>query len=349
VAIQNQPLRPKTLPPAKQLVPVEAAREAAAKVAATAPKKEGALVKFVLGPVFSGLHFVLDHAPWLNKALGHVTGPLVKRRFNTPPGVVEKPAPPPLEAKTIEEARQTMVKAFDPEHGKVVLAISGGGAETVHCFVVSGVKPDGKVMITQALAQTTDQDEPYKGLGGKIEKWLDKKLGNQPKRMAGVVEDNWSEYAARSKRNSIVVMQLDADPAKAQQALAKLKSFVGRPYDHTMLSSVRATEADNMEMFCTEISSWFANELHPGAVQQSSLMGWKVFQVTDHMQATDVHGGPLKVLFNGQNRLDIAGLDPHPRFDAKAVVEKALPSTEKEASSLWARLGQILGRAIRHG
>jgi len=54
------------------------------------------------------------------------------------------------------------------------------------------------------------------------------------------------------------------------------------------------------------------------------------------------------VLFNGQNRLDIAGLDPHPRFDAKAVVEKALPSAKQEAPSLWAKLGEGLRRAVKH-
>jgi hypothetical protein len=342
VAIQNQPVRMTALPKGK-LPFQQAVEEAAPKVvAAAAPKRQGALVRFVLGPVFNGLHFVLDRAPWLNRALGHVTGPLVKRKFNTPAGVAEPPAPAPLEAKTIEDARRTMAKAFDPEHGKVVIGISGGGAETVHCFVVSGVKPDGQVMITQALAQATGPEEEYKGLGGKLERFLDQKLGNSTKRMAGVVEDNWVEYAKRSKRNSIVVMQLDADPKQAEAAIAKLKSFVGRPYDHTMLSAVRATEADNMEMFCTEISSWFVNELKPGTIQQSSVAGWKIFQVADHMKATDVHGGPLKVLFNGQNRLDIAGLDPHPRFDAKAVVEKAAKASEE---SFW---GKLLRRAVKH-
>ena len=37
-----------------------------------------------------------------------------------------------------------------------------------------------------------------------------------------------------------------------------------------------------------------------------------VFQVPDHLAATDVHGGALKVLYNGENRLDIVHNDPHP-------------------------------------
>jgi hypothetical protein len=358
MAIQHQPVRmkPATLPKPGANVVREAVQEVAPKVVA-APKKGTFVKDFVLGPFFTGLHFVLDHAPWLNKAMGHITGPIVKRKFNPPPGAIEPAAPAPLKASTIEDARKLMAKSFDPKAGKVVIGISGGGAETVHCFVVSGVKPDGQVMITQALAQATGPEEEYKGLGGKLEKWLDKKLGNSSKRMAGVVEESWSEYAVRSHRNSVVLMQLDADPAKIEQALAKLKTFVGRPYDHTMLSAKRALEADNQEMFCTEVSSWFVNELKPGTIQQSDVMGWKIFQVADHMKATDVHGGPLKVLYNGQNRLDIKNLDPHPRFDAKAVVDKALQTearalkkvaVEEEATSLWSRFAQGLRRAVKH-
>ena len=66
-------------------------------------------------------------------------------------------------------------------------------------------------------------------------------------------------------------------------------------------------------MYCTEVSSWFVNRLKPGTVKQSTVGGYPVYQVTDHMKATDVHKGPLKVLYNGENRLDIAGLDPFPK------------------------------------
>ncbi|MDB5101515.1 MAG: hypothetical protein JWM80_5936 [Cyanobacteria bacterium RYN_339] len=358
MAIQNQPVRVKltTVPKAGANVVREAVQEVAPKLVA-APEKAGFVKEFILGPLFTTLHVVLDHAPWLNGAMGHITGPIVKRKFNPPAGAIEPAAPAPLKASTVEDARKIMAQRFDPKAGKVVIGISGGGAETVHCFVVSGVKPDGKVMITQALAQATGPEEEYKGLGGKVEKWLDKKLGNSSKRMAGVVEENWSDYAARSHRNSVVLMELDANPAEVEKALAKLKTFVGRPYDHTMLSALRGTKADNAEMFCTEVSSWFINELAPGTIKQSDVMGWKIYQVADHMKATDVHGGPLKVLYNGQNRLDIKNLDPHPRFDAKAVVDKALQAearglekvvVEEEATSIWTRIAQGLRRAVKH-
>jgi hypothetical protein len=183
----------------------------------------------------------------------------------------------------------------------------------VHAFVVSGVTPDGKVKITQALAQYSDKPEDYKGLGGMIRKFLDKKLGNEPKQMQGVVEMDWSEYAKKYNRNTVVLMQLDADPAKAQAALKDLKGLVGKPYDQTMLGSTVATPASVSQMYCTEISSWFANTLKPGAIQPSMVGGYPVFQVADHMKATDVHGGPLKVLYNGENRLDIEHNDPFPK------------------------------------
>ncbi len=74
-----------------------------------------------------------------------------------------------------------------------------------------------------------------------------------------------------------------------------------------------ATKATQEQMYCTEVSSWFINFLRPGTVKQSVASGMPVYQVADHMRATDVHGGPLKVLYNGQNRLDVANLDPFPK------------------------------------
>jgi hypothetical protein len=258
------------------------------------------------------LHDLLVAHPGLNKALAPVAGPFVKQKFNGPdkPGDV---GPAPLQASTIEQARRIMAEHFHPEQGKVLIGVSGGGKETVHAFVVSGVEPDGKVKITQAIAQYSDKPEEYKGVGGWISKLLDKQLGNQPKQMKGVVVEDWSEYAARSKRNSIVLMELDADPAKAQAALKDLQKMVGKPYDKTMLGSDPATPATEQGMYCTEVSSWFINKLRPGTIKESQVAGYPVFQVADHLRAADLNGGPLKVLFNGQNRLDIKAADPFPK------------------------------------
>lgn len=257
------------------------------------------------------LHGLLNRFPGLNDFAGNIVGPFVKARFNPPPGDDHGPAP--LTAATIESARKLMAEHYKPAAGKVLIAIAGGGKETVHCFVVSGVKPDGTVMITQALAQYSDRPEAYEGLGGKIRKWMDGKKGNQTREMLGVVEDSWSAYAARSQRNSIVLMELDADPAKIEATLKDLKGLVGRPYDRTMLASSPATKASEAGMYCTEISAWFVNRLKPGTIKMSKVAGYPVFQVADHIRATDVHGGPLKVLFNGQNRLDLQNVDPFPK------------------------------------
>ena len=44
-------------------------------------------------------------------------------------------------------------------------------------------------------------------------------------------------------------------------------------------------------MYCTEISAWFVNQLRPGTIKTSTAMGgYPVFQVADHMRATDVNG-----------------------------------------------------------
>ncbi len=259
------------------------------------------------------LHGLMNRFPRLNGFVGNITGPIVKARFNPPPGTHDAPGPAPLEAATIEGARKLMAERFKPAAGKVVIGISGGGSETVHCFVVSGVKPDGTVMITQALAQYGQKTDAYEGLGGKIRKWMDGKKGNQGREMLGVVEESWSAYAVRSHRNSVVLMEMDADPEKIEAALRDLKSFVGRPYDRTMLASDPATKASEAGMYCTEVSSWFVNRLRPGTVKMSKSSGYPVFQVADHMRATDVHGGPLKVLYNGQNRLDLKNVDPFPK------------------------------------
>jgi hypothetical protein len=257
------------------------------------------------------VHDVLRRSPELNEAVGNLTGPMVKRMFNAP----SKPgsAPPPLTARTVEEARRIMAERFKPSEGKVLIGIAGGGKETVHTFVVSGVKPNGQVMITQSLAQTSDVPEDYRGVGGRIRQGMDKLLGNSPNRMQGVVTEDWTQYAARANRNSIVVMELEADPKVIATALEELKGFVGKPYDSTMLGSDPATDATRAGIYCTEVSSWFVNRIRPGTVKPSEILGFPIFQVADHMRATTTHGGPLKVLFNGENRLDIQNLDPVPR------------------------------------
>lgn len=259
------------------------------------------------------VHDFLQRSPKLNDALSDLTSPLIKRKFNAPDKVASGAIAAPLMPKTIEEARAIMAARFKPAEGKVVIGISGGGKETVHAFVVSGVKPDGSVLITQALAQTSDQPEAYKGVSGKVSQLMDKMLGNKPNRMTGVVEEDWSRYAVRAKRNSIAILELDADPKVVQQALTEMKGLVGKPYDGTMLAADPATPATLQGMYCTEISAWFVNRIKPGTVKQSDILGYPLYQVADHMKATDVHGGPLKVLFNGENRLDIKAANPFPK------------------------------------
>lgn len=258
------------------------------------------------------VHSALSRSPRLNDAVGNLTGPMVKRMFNKPSAPGEN-GPPPLTARTIEEARRIMADRFRPEEGRVLIGIAGGGKETVHAFVVSGVEPDGSVTITQALAQTAGKPEDYSGVGGKLSQMLDKALGNKPEQMQGVLTESWSSYAVRSKRNSVVILELQADPKEVAKALAELEALVGKPYDKAMLGADPATPATQAGMYCTEISSWFVNRLRPGTIRPSRVMGFPIFQVADHMRATTVHGGPLKVLFNGQNRLDIAAVDPFPK------------------------------------
>lgn len=297
--------------------PVVARTAAAANVTTTpapapAPAKPGFKQKLITWAM-PKLHDFLAAHPAANRFAANLTGPFVKQRFNGPakPGAPTPPAP--LQAATIEQARQIMAANFKPAAGKVIVGIAGGGNETVHAFVVSGVTPDGHVKITQALAQYGDKPEDYKGLGGMIRKFLDKKLGNEPKQMQGVVEMDWSEYAKQYNRNTVVLTELDADPAKVQAALKDLKGLVGRPYDQTMLGSDPATPATVSQMYCTEISSWFVNTLRPGTIKPSFVSGYPVYQVADHMKAMDVNGGPLKVLYNGENRLDIKNANPFPK------------------------------------
>ena len=206
-----------------------------------------------------------------------------------------------------------MARHFRPTEGKVLVGIAGTGDETVHTFVVSGVRTDGSVRITQALAQVTDIPEDYRGIGGKVSQLVDRYLGNSPNRMQGVVEEDWAAYARRSGRNTIAILELEADPVLVKDALIELRTLVGKPYDRSLLSSERATPATQVGFYCTEVSSWFLNKIRPGTVKPSRVKGFPVFQVTDHMRATSLHGGPLRVLYNGVNRLDIRGLDPFPR------------------------------------
>lgn len=262
--------------------------------------------------VLRAAHAFLNRHPKINKAIGFITEPMVKRKFNAPAAPGAGPVAAPLKTETIEKARAMMAERFKPEQGKVLIGISGGGKETVHAFVVSGVKPDGAVEITQAIAQYSDKPQAYEGVSGKITKLIDKKLGNQPNEMKGVVVEDWAEYAQRSKRNSIVLLELEATPAAAREALSEMKKMIGRPYDPTMLGSDPATAASEQAMYCTEITSWFVNKLKPGTIQASEVAGFPVFQVADHMRASNVHGGPLKVLYNGENRLDLKGLNPFP-------------------------------------
>jgi hypothetical protein len=280
----------------------------AARAASKAPARQEGLKARLL----RSLHGWMARHPAIEKVVGDFTGPFVKARFNPLPGKVVEHGPKPLQASTVEAARALMASRFKPTQGKALIGISGGGKETVHAFVVSGVKPDGTVMITQALAQYSDRPEVYSGPTGWVRKLLDRKLGNQPRQMTGVVEEDWSRYAVRAERNSIVLMEVEADPARIDGALRDLKRFVGRPYDRTMLANDPATAATEAGMYCTEVSSWFVNRLHPGTIKMSEVSGYPAFQVVDHLRATDVHGGRLKVLYNGEGRLDVMGLDPFP-------------------------------------
>lgn len=290
-----------------------APRPASAPAAAAAPKKPG-LAARALGVLASGIHDACLHVPLLNRALGVVAGPFIKQRFNPAPKPDQVQTWP--DAFTPEEVRgleAKMAQSFKPQEGKVLVALCGGGKETVHAFVVSGVTPDGHVKITQALAQTNGKPEDYSGVSGFIRKFLDRKLGNSPEQMTGVVEEDFASYALRAKRNTFVLLELDADPAEAQKALQELKGLVGKPYDRTLMSGAKATKASQQEMYCTEISSWFVNRLKPGTIQQSRMYGYPLYQVADHMRATTLHGGPLKVLANAGNRLDLEAVDPFPK------------------------------------
>ena len=313
MAISPIQSRPIVSRPARAVQPpAPVLRPAAPAPAPAAPATPG-FGQRAMGFAVEKIQALLVRSPRLNRALGHLSGPFIKQRFNAPAKPGAETGPAPLSAATIAEAQKIMAARFRPKEGKVLIGIAGGGKETVHAFVVSGVKPDGKVTITQALAQYSDRPEQYEGLGGWIRKKLDQKLGNEAKEMIGVVEDDWAAYARRSNRNSVVLLELDADPKQIEETLKQLKGLVGKPYDQTMLTSDPATAATEMAMYCTEISSWFVNRLRPGTIPRSEVSGLSVYQVADHMRATDVHGGPLKVLYNGQNRLDLKKIDPFPQ------------------------------------
>lgn len=258
------------------------------------------------------LHDELVKHPGFNDLMGNFTGPYVKHMFNAPAKAGAAAGPAMLKDATIEQARSIMAKAFDPAKGKAVIAISGGGDKTVHAFVVSGVDKDGHVQITQAIAQVNGKPEDYSGVGGFIRKSLDKLFHNPQEQMKGVVVEDWEEYAKRSQRNTVAIMQVDGDPKKVQETLKRLNGLVGKPYDRTMTASDPATPSSEQAMYCTEISAWFVNQLHPGTIKPSKVAGMAVFQVADHMRASDAMGGPLKVLFNGENRLDLSHADPIP-------------------------------------
>ncbi|MEB3197741.1 MAG: hypothetical protein VKP62_11110 [Candidatus Sericytochromatia bacterium] len=302
---------PPSFPPTPDQQPDQRPLGAPGAVSADKPSTAGAKQQ-ALAAVMGTAYRLMVHLPWLNRWVGEVSGAIVKARFNPPADKPEGPSPAPLETATIESARQIMASHFKPREGKVVIGISGAGPETVHCFVVSGVKADGRVSITQALAQYGEV-EAYRGVGGLVRRAMDRLMGNQAREMRGVVEEDWNEYARRSQRNSVVLLELDADPARVQAVLQELKGLVGRPYDRTLLAAAPATRASEAAMYCTEVSSWFINKLRPGTVRMSKVSGYPVFQVTDHMKATELHGGPLRVLYNGQGRLDVAALDPFPK------------------------------------
>lgn len=306
--------KPVTGPAAQSLAASAAPAPRPASAASAEPPKKPGLMARALGGLANGLHDVCLHVPFLNRAFGVVAGPFIKQRFN--------PAPKPNQVQTWPDAftpeevrglEAKMAQAFKPKEGKVLVALCGGGKETVHAFVVSGVSPDGHVKITQALAQTAGKPEDYSGVSGFIRKFLDRKLGNAPEQMIGVVEEDFASYALRSKRNTFVLLELDAEPAEAEKALQELKGLVGKPYDRTMMSGEKATSASQQEMYCTEISSWFVNRLKPGTIEQSRMYGYPIYQVADHIKASSVHGGPLKVLANAGNRLDLEAVDPFPK------------------------------------
>ncbi|MDB5101874.1 MAG: hypothetical protein JWM80_6295 [Cyanobacteria bacterium RYN_339] len=286
---------------------------APAPTATPAPEAKPGFKARLIGGTMRHLHDTLVNHPTLNKLFGTFMGPYIKHMFNAPAKDGGPVGPPALKPQTVAQAKQIMIDNFKPAEGKTVIAISGGGATTVHCFVVTGVK-DGKVQITQAIAQTNGKPEDYHGIGGFIRKLEDKFFHNPAEQMKGVVVEDWEEYAARSKRNSVVLLEMDADPAKVQATLKKLQGLVGKPYDQTMLANDPATPASESAMYCTEISAWFVNQLKPGTIKTSTAMGgYPVFQVADHMRAADVNGGPLKILFNGENRLDVKNADPVPK------------------------------------
>lgn len=290
-----------------------AARPLVRAVSDAAPKAAPSLLARGEAKVLAGVHDVLVAHPTLNKMVSPFSGPFVKHMFNAPAKAGAAVGPAALTDAQIEQARALMAKEFNPQKGRVLVALSGGGAETVHGFVVTGVGPDGKVQITQAIAQTGNQPETYKGVGGFIRRMLDKILGNAPMQMKGVVNEDWSTYAKQSQRNTFVLMALDTTPQKAQAALAAVKADVGKPYDETMLASDPATPATNQALYCTEVASSFVNRILPGTVKESNVAGYPVFQVADFMRASNVNGGPLKVLANAGNRLDIQHANPVPK------------------------------------
>lgn len=292
---------------------------------AASPVRPAAPSDSLIAPVARSLHTWLLDSPRLNNAISNVTAPFVKavgnlagpfivkdffNPFAKPP---ETPAPDPLKRETIKAAERIMADRFRPAEGKVIIGISGSGAETVHCFVVSDVKPNGRVTITHAIPSYSNRAENYAGIGGAVRELLDRVKGNDARALEGVTEHDWATYAAKSKRNTLVLLELEANPEAIEQALQELKTFVGRPYDSTLLAGEKPTAASTAAFYCTELSSWFINRLRPGTVKMSSVKGYPIFQVADHMRATEIHGGPLKVLYNGENRLDVAGLNPIPR------------------------------------
>jgi len=245
----------------------------------------------------------------LTEVVGHVTGPMVKHRFNGP----QKPGGPvPLSQADIEAARKAMVAHFHPERGEVVVLVTGGGRETVHAAVITGVSATGDVRIEQAIAQTGREPETYPGWLGGLSRWVDTRLGNSMFRMQGVLEDDWSRYAPAARRNTALVLSLQGDPARARSALGQVRGWIGRPYDRCLLAAEPATAATDREFYCTEIVAAYLNRVRPGVVGMSVVTGYRAFQVRDLMAATTRHGGPLQVWFNAGDRLDVAGLDPFP-------------------------------------
>ena len=246
----------------------------------------------------------------LTNVVGYLTGPLVKHRFNGP----QKPGGPgPLSPADVEAARKAMVAHFHPKRGEVVVVVTGGGRETVHAAVVTGVSASGDVRIEQALAQTGSAPESYEGPLGVFSRGLDAWKGNAPVRMRGVLEDDWAHYAPLARRNTALVLSLAGDPDRARDALSRVRGWLGRPYDRCLLAAEPATPATDRELYCTEIVAAFLNRVRPGTVGMSVVTGYRAFQVRDLMAATTLHGGPLQVRYNAGDRLDVAALDPFPR------------------------------------